>query len=146
MQSGHRAVRPYEQVIYLDSPSTELAIRHRLARAGRRGQESQYRGQPFQSSKGGCLWVRTKLYAEIGGFDERFRGFGFEDSEFWDRLSKFYSHQSPSRHIIAHAPSAFSGRKLLSGQLAALRPGHSWTFSCVDWLNGKHPSLFPRML
>ncbi|RSL18000.1 glycosyl transferase family 2 [Edaphobacter aggregans] len=130
MLSSHRALRPYERVIYLDSPSTELAIQHRLGRAGCAPDESKYRGQSFQSSKGGCIWVQTKLYAEIRGFDERFRGFGFEDSEFWDRLSKstpikvlpgslLHMHHLPSVDRNCSAANARLYDQVTRGHLAA---------------------------
>jgi predicted glycosyltransferase involved in capsule biosynthesis len=88
MQSGQRALRPYARVLYLDSSSTEQAIRERMAGPPTAFQENKYRGHAMEHSRGGCLWVDPQLYAFLNGFDERFQGFGYEDTEFWDRLSK----------------------------------------------------------
>jgi hypothetical protein len=37
---------------------------------------------------GGCIWVDASVYEQVGGHDERFRGWGKEDAEFWYRLAR----------------------------------------------------------
>ena len=45
-------------------------------------------GRRFTSSQGGALWVDAALYHAIGGYDERFRGWGCEDREICRRLER----------------------------------------------------------
>ncbi|HVX66545.1 MAG TPA: glycosyltransferase, partial [Bryobacteraceae bacterium] len=76
---GSRALLPFTEVLYLDAPSTARAI------AGHPGVPQ---GQLFTTSQGGSMWVEAALYQELGGHDERFRGWGREDREFWNRVSR----------------------------------------------------------
>jgi hypothetical protein len=111
MQVGQRALRPYARVTYLDSSSTEHAIRDRMAVPAGSFSENKYRGQSFQNSPGGCIWVEPRLYRELGGFDERFRGFGYEDAEFWDRLSKYTEIKIlPGTLFHMHHPPSVDGK------------------------------------
>jgi glycosyltransferase involved in cell wall biosynthesis len=87
-EKGRRALLPYSEVLYLDAKSTAEAIRNYLAAPSRQLEANGYRGRLFSTSQGGCIWVDSTLYREIGGHDERFRGWGREDREFWDRLSR----------------------------------------------------------
>ncbi|MGA1839286.1 MAG: glycosyltransferase [bacterium] len=87
-QSGMRAFLPYRAITYLDRVSTVRAIKDRLETPMRRLDPGRYHGRLFTTSQGGCIWVDASLYHEIGGHDERFRGWGFEDREFWARLSR----------------------------------------------------------
>jgi glycosyltransferase involved in cell wall biosynthesis len=87
LAAGRGAVLPYEEVVYLDADSTERAIRERLADPIGMPQPLAYDGQTFRTSEGGSVWVEAELYRAIGGHDERFRGWGWEDREFWERLS-----------------------------------------------------------
>jgi glycosyltransferase involved in cell wall biosynthesis len=88
LRAGRRAALPYQEVVYLDAGSTERAIRERLADPMRAAEPRSYDGQAFRTSQGGCVWVEAGLYHAIGGHDERFRGWGWEDREFWSRLSR----------------------------------------------------------
>jgi SAM-dependent methyltransferase len=83
LDGGARAVLPFSEVIYLDAPSTVRAIA-----AGAGYSDSAYTGQVFMTSQGGCLCIESSLYNELGGHDERFRGWGREDREFWNRVSR----------------------------------------------------------
>jgi glycosyltransferase involved in cell wall biosynthesis len=87
-EQGKRALLPYTEVLYLDAKSTAEAIRKYLAAPARPLEPNGYKGRLFSTSQGGCIWVESTLYREIGGHDERFRGWGREDREFWDRLSR----------------------------------------------------------
>ncbi|HVP50440.1 MAG TPA: glycosyltransferase [Candidatus Bathyarchaeia archaeon] len=124
MGRGCLALRPFEEVIYLDNPSTERAIQDSSARAVTQLAESRYSGQSFRTSKGGCLFVERRLYLRVCGFDERFRGFGFEDTEFFERLSRHSPVEVlPGKLLHLHHPptvdrhcSASNGN--LYGQLA----------------------------
>jgi glycosyltransferase involved in cell wall biosynthesis len=85
---GQRALRPYTEVMYLDSTSTERAIATRQAQPMSSFSLDSYKGQLFQDSEGACTWVDPQLYEEIQGHDERFRGWGWEDREFCRRLGR----------------------------------------------------------
>ena len=87
-EKGKRALLPYTEVLYLDANSTTEAIRNYVAAPSRALEPNGYKGRLFSTSQGGCIWVESDLYREIGGHDERFRGWGREDREFWDRLSR----------------------------------------------------------
>lgn len=88
MQRGARAIQPYARVLYLDGPGTQRALADFAAGWGHSLFTERYTGQMFTTSQGGCLWVKQDLYTSIGGHDERFRGWGNEDREFWMRLEK----------------------------------------------------------
>ncbi len=87
LKAGRRALLPYEEVQYLDEPCSKLAMDRRAAEPftdiGNAG-----RGDVFQGSQGGCIWVDAALYRDVGGHDERFRGWGREDVEFFARLNR----------------------------------------------------------
>jgi len=85
-EAGRKALRPYAEIIYLDAPSTEQAIRARLADPLQPFSVQHYLGTLFRESVGGCMWVHPDLYQQMNGHDERFRGWGDEDFEFWRRL------------------------------------------------------------
>lgn len=46
---------------------------------------------PYQDPVSGILCVSRALLAEAGGYDENFRGWGYEDNEFAERLRSFQS-------------------------------------------------------
>jgi glycosyltransferase involved in cell wall biosynthesis len=88
MRSGAKAIQPYAKVLYLDRAGTERVLADFAANPARSLSTERYSGQIFNTSQGGCLWVKQDLYAAIGGHDERFRGWGREDREFWQRLER----------------------------------------------------------
>jgi hypothetical protein len=42
---------------------------------------------PWRDVPGACLWIRSETFHRIGGFDERFRGWGGEDDDMLVRLT-----------------------------------------------------------
>lgn len=88
LQAGAKALQPYTRVLYLDRPGTERALADAAQGPGKLRPAGQYSGQGYDTSQGGCLWVRQDLYLAIGGHDERFEGWGSEDREFWQRLAR----------------------------------------------------------
>jgi glycosyltransferase involved in cell wall biosynthesis len=97
---GQRALLPYSEVLYLDAKSTARVVKHYASAPARPLEANGYRGRLFNTSQGGCIWVDSTLYREIGGHDERFRGWGREDREFWDRLSRVTRiAQTPGRQL-----------------------------------------------
>lgn len=98
--SGCRALKPYTEVIYLDAQSTVRAIAARLAGNGQAFPPAGGGGPVYPGANGGCTWVEPRLYEQIFGHDERFRGWGREDREFYARLARFTPVQgSPGRLI-----------------------------------------------
>gem|GEM_PF-368967 len=96
--AGHLAVLPYNEVAYLDHVSTKNAIDN-LMRSGSIN-PSEYSGNLWTTSHGGCIFVDVDLYNAIGGHDERYRGWGFEDADFWDRLSKATNVKSLTTRLL----------------------------------------------
>lgn len=86
LRNGTRALLPYREVLYLDATATERAIAERLTAPGATVDDALLAGRRFTSSQGGALWVDAALYHGIGGHDERFRGWGYEDREICRRL------------------------------------------------------------
>ena len=87
-EAGQRALRPFNEIAYLDDRSSEQAITQRMAAPMSELSAQSYRGKIFSDSNGGCIWVEPHLYQEIGGHDERFRGWGWEDRDFWRRIAQ----------------------------------------------------------
>ncbi len=67
MRSGVRVLRPYTEALFLN-PEND--------------------GRLFLNPMGLCLWIRSDFYREVGGHDESFRGWGWEDREFWERIER----------------------------------------------------------
>jgi glycosyltransferase involved in cell wall biosynthesis len=88
MTGGRRAVLPYRTVRYLPAIDTARAIEKRLASQGSSPNPKNFGGRVFRNSQGGVLWVDALLYRDIGGHDERFRGWGREDREICLRLDR----------------------------------------------------------
>lgn len=88
LRAGTRALLPYREVLYLDAEATRWAIAERLAAPGAAVEPAALAGLRFTSSQGGALWVEAVLYHAIGGYDERFRGWGCEDREICLRLER----------------------------------------------------------
>ena len=81
----HRAVLPYTEILYLDARSSRKLLKRQEEAESWGG--SALGGKTFTSSQGGCVFVDREFYRDIGGFDERFRGWGYEDREFYRRVS-----------------------------------------------------------
>lgn len=111
IRDGTRAALPYRQVVYLDERSTGRVLEAgyeatAASLAGGRG-KLRWKGRRFTDSQGGCLWIDAELYREIGGHDERFRGWGWEDREMWDRLSRSTEIRTvPQTLLHLHHPPA----------------------------------------
>ncbi|MGA5297684.1 galactosyltransferase-related protein [Streptomyces koyangensis] len=79
------AVLPYDEVLYLDERSSSavvggLAASRSVLPAG------ALRGSFLREVRGGAVVVDRAVYERIGGQDERFRGWGDEDNEFYRQL------------------------------------------------------------
>ena len=88
IEGGRNAFQPFREVVYLDRDSSERVIAERFANPRRPLNVYDYEGAAFDASRGGAIWVRSNLYHYVGGHDERFRGWGREDREFYERLAR----------------------------------------------------------
>ncbi|MCP4214121.1 MAG: glycosyltransferase, partial [bacterium] len=106
IKSGARAVLPYNEVLYLDAASTLKAVRDRLRT--RPFNPHDYKGDIFSLSVGGVVWVEPALYFDIGGHNEDFRGWGWEDREFLNRLTQKTTIKRLPRRLLHlyHSPTA----------------------------------------
>ena len=80
----HDAHLPHTEMLSLDAASTNALIeqRHRTGKAPLPGA----RGLLLREVPGGCLWLRSRLFREVGGFDERYSGWGGEDEDMLVRV------------------------------------------------------------
>ncbi|MFI5721543.1 condensation domain-containing protein [Streptomyces cyaneofuscatus] len=88
LDDGHTAHVCCDRSLSLDGPSTAEAITRRC-RAGDAGVPLDVlRGVLLREPPGGALWVRSGAYDDVGGFDERFEGWGGEDEDITRRLTQ----------------------------------------------------------
>ncbi|MDT7786090.1 MAG: hypothetical protein QOF58_4509 [Pseudonocardiales bacterium] len=83
--TGAAAMLPYERVIYLNGPSSDRAVDQRLGPLGT-VDPGRLHGYHLTPTFGGCLFVATELFDRLGGYDERFEGWGEEDNDFFYRV------------------------------------------------------------
>ncbi|GGW29496.1 galactosyltransferase-related protein [Streptomyces griseoloalbus] len=84
---GHGTHLPFRWSLSLDEPSTLRALATRVVAGAAEVPGSVLRGLLLREPPGGCVWLRTGLFHTIGGFDERFEGWGGEDDDVVARLS-----------------------------------------------------------
>lgn len=85
LSQGPPALLPFGDLLNLDRASSDRAIRRRLG-ADAVVPFDELRGFGLRDVWGACVGVTRALYEEIGGYDERFRGWGDEDNEFYRQL------------------------------------------------------------
>ena len=103
MREGWEAVRPIRFLFLLDEAQSGAA----MASGSIRGIQAVPKVQ--QNNPGLSSFVRRDVYMELGGHDERFTGWGWEDMEFLDRLRtrKWYSGSFlPAIHLWHAIPPA----------------------------------------
>lgn len=84
---GHGTHLPFRWSLSLDEPSTLRALALRVAAGAADVPGSALRGLLLREPPGGCVWLHTGLFHTVGGFDERFEGWGGEDDDVVARLS-----------------------------------------------------------
>ncbi len=99
LSGAHDAHLPYQHMYSLDEPSSAHAIGVRLGLTPTRPGASRgaaaagvdaagLRGLLLRETPGACLWARTGVLTGLGGFDERFSGWGGEDDDVVARLRR----------------------------------------------------------
>jgi GT2 family glycosyltransferase len=83
----HGTHLPFRWSLSLDEPSTLRAIAQRIDARAADVPESALRGLLLREPPGGCVWLRTGVFHTIGGFDERYEGWGGEDDDVVARLA-----------------------------------------------------------
>jgi len=86
-QRGAQAHWPFTDPLCLDSSATHAAIRQRCLKGETQPCGEQLRGVRLRRPPGHCVWLRAWLFHRLGGFDERFEGWGGEDLDFVFRLA-----------------------------------------------------------
>ncbi|UKD51073.1 galactosyltransferase-related protein [Amycolatopsis sp. FU40] len=89
-QVDNSAHLPYHRggLLSLDAPASNASIKERCFRAEPEVDLSLLRGHVLLAAPGGSVWTHTSLFHRIGGFDERYEGWGGEDDDFVDRLTE----------------------------------------------------------
>ncbi|MBT2896408.1 condensation domain-containing protein [Streptomyces sp. McG3] len=88
IDDGHTAHVCCDRSLSLDGPSTAEAIARRCGAGGAYVPLDVLRGVLLREPPGGALWSRSDAYDDVGGFDERFEGWGGEDEDITRRLRR----------------------------------------------------------
>ncbi|PCG86039.1 hypothetical protein CIB93_11080 [Streptomyces sp. WZ.A104] len=86
-EGGHGTHLPFRWSLSLDGPSTLHAIGLRNGRGAADVPDTVLRGLLLREPPGGCVWLRADVFHAVGGFDERFEGWGGEDDDVVARLA-----------------------------------------------------------
>ncbi|WP_370370609.1 galactosyltransferase-related protein [Catenulispora sp. GP43] len=129
---GHEAHLTYRRMFSMDAPSTDLAIHTRLAEGAATAEMSALRGLLLRDTPGGSLWATTEALHRIGGFDERYEGWGGEDDDVIARLSQraaFTIYDDPLLHLNHPRPpmTKEDGQALNGHLLETHRGDDAWT-------------------
>ncbi len=85
---GTQGLWPAREVLFLDPPSTGIAIRRRCLEDAPDVNTELLRGVFLRHPPGGCIWLRQELFRRVAGMDERFEGWGGEDRDFAFRIDQ----------------------------------------------------------
>jgi hypothetical protein len=86
LRPGVGALLPYRDALYLDSASSNRAIRERIEQGRDCANLTNLRGFLLRRPPGGCVWVRSEVFHRIGGMDEGFEDWGGDDNNLVYRL------------------------------------------------------------
>lgn len=78
--TGSPALMPFNDLYFLDRSSTERVLAAGLHQAG------EVTGYITRLSPGVCFWVASDLFEAVGGFDEKYEGWGGEDRDFFTKV------------------------------------------------------------
>lgn len=85
--TGHDAHLPHTEMLSLDALASDHVIEERCARGTGDVSLAGARGLLLRDVPGACLWIKPDLFTEVGGFDERYRGWGGEDEDMLFRIA-----------------------------------------------------------
>lgn len=88
---------PFTDAVFLDQDSSD-ELAGWLHADGRPGPPPMVNGYSIRFLTGAALWVKPAVFDEIGAWDERYEGWGGEDSDFYNRLS--------AAGTVTHLPDA----------------------------------------
>ncbi|MFG1943304.1 glycosyltransferase [Nonomuraea sp. NPDC048826] len=120
------AFLPYRRMYCLDPESSSAAIRGRLERGDADVPLDALRSLVLREPPGACLWVRAPVFHAIGGFDERFQGWGGEDDDVVARLARagrLTRFDDPLLHLAHPRPEMTLDGKPFNAHIRPL----SWT-------------------
>lgn len=84
---GHDAHLPHTEMLSLDSPASDHLIEQRCGQGSANVPLAGARGLLLRDVPGACLWITPELFERVGGFDERYRGWGGEDEDMLYRVA-----------------------------------------------------------
>jgi len=84
---GHDAHLPHTEMLSLDAASSDRAIEERCGTGAPQAPLEGMRGLLLRDVPGACLWTRPEPFHRVGGFDERYRGWGGEDEDMLYRVA-----------------------------------------------------------
>ncbi|MDF2272057.1 galactosyltransferase-related protein [Streptomyces coacervatus] len=87
LRPGVQALLPYREMFCLDPQATGAALSDRLERRLAAPAEERLRGFLVRRPPGLCMWIRHTAFDRVAGMDERYEGWGGEDTDFALRLS-----------------------------------------------------------
>jgi hypothetical protein len=88
LQTGEQIAHiPYRLCYSLDAPATSRAVRERCEHGRADVSVDVLRALVLRDPPGGCLWTFRKTFDTVGGYDERYLGWGGEDDDMWARLT-----------------------------------------------------------
>lgn len=87
LQPGRQVLLPYRHMVCMDENSTNEALRQRLLDRRNTADHDDIRAFVIRRPPGLCLFIRRRSWHKVGGMDERYEGWGGEDSDFMLRLS-----------------------------------------------------------
>ena len=86
--SGVDALLPYDRLLYLDARSSARVVGDLVDRRQVPSEGRGLRGYLMREIYGGAVVTTRELYDRVGGQDERYRGWGDEDNEFYRMLRR----------------------------------------------------------
>ncbi|MEV0757265.1 galactosyltransferase-related protein [Streptosporangium sp. NPDC050280] len=117
------AFLPYRRMFCLDPESSAAAVRRRCERGEADVPLDAVRALVLKEPPGACLWVRRTTFDAIGGFDERYQGWGGEDDDVVARLSLaggFTRFDDPLLHLAHPRPEMTLGGVPFNAHIAPL--------------------------